>query len=281
MSRGLKVLLAFAISMAACDSFTCSQQRIRAIEQANQGVTAFQNGLYDTAERELKMAIQTDPTYDLAHYNLGKVFQKQRKWDKAIEAFEAAAQRAPSNANYQYDLGEAYLEAKQMERAEEALKKATELDDKLFKAHWRLGLVYILLERPKDADAALRKAIDSQPAAGQAVRGPGPPVPGLRRRQGGRAGVLRVRAGQRDERRVLQRPRAGAQGPEAVRAGGRRVQEGAGARAGADHGHLQRRHDLRRLVRAEPRPTTTGTGPRSTCRSTSPAPAARTAASAT
>src|SRR5688500_14951698 len=124
MSRGFKLLLAFAVSMAACDSFTCSQQRIRAIEQANQGVTAFQNGLYDTAERELKMAIQTDPTYDVAHYNLGKVFQKQRKWDKAIEAFEAAAQRAPSNANYQYDLGEAYLEAKQMERAEGALKKA-------------------------------------------------------------------------------------------------------------------------------------------------------------
>jgi Tfp pilus assembly protein PilF len=165
MSRtsGLKILLAITVAMGACDSFTCSQQRIRAIEQANQGVTNFQNGLYDSAERDLKMAIQTDPTYHLAHYTLGKVFQKQRKWDKAIEAFESAAQRDPSNANYQYDLGEAYLESKQMERAEQALKKATELDDKLFKAHWRLGLVYILLERPKDADAALRKAIDANP----------------------------------------------------------------------------------------------------------------------
>jgi tetratricopeptide (TPR) repeat protein len=165
MSRtsGLKILLAITVAMGACDSFTCSQQRIRAIEQANQGVTNFTNGLYDSAERDLKMAIQTDPTYDVAHYNLGKVFQKQRKWDKAIEAFESAAQRAPSNANYQYDLGEAYLESKQMERAEQALKKATELDEKLFKAHWRLGLVYILLERPKDADAALRKAIDANP----------------------------------------------------------------------------------------------------------------------
>jgi tetratricopeptide (TPR) repeat protein len=163
MSRGLKVLLALAVSMAACDQFVCSQDRIKAIEHANAGVTSFQNGLYDRAENELKLAIQTDATYDVAHYNLGKVFQKQRKWDKAIEAFESATQRAPGNANYYYDLGEAYLEAKQIDKAEGALKKAAELDDKLFKAHWRLGIVYLMLERPKDADAALRKAIDANP----------------------------------------------------------------------------------------------------------------------
>ena len=163
MIRGLKVLLALALSMSACDAFSCSQQRISAIEQANSGATAYQNGLYDTAEREFKAAIQTDPTYDMAHYNLGKVYQKQRKWDRAIEAFEAALQRAPNNANYFYDLGEAYLEAKQYDRAENALKKAASIDANLFKAHWRLGLTYILLERPKDADAALRRAIESNP----------------------------------------------------------------------------------------------------------------------
>ena len=122
-----------------------------------------QNGLYDTAEQDLKLAIQTDPTYDLAHYNLGKVYQKQRKWDKAMEAFEGAAERAPTNANYQYDLGEVSFEAKRVDKAEAAFKRATELDDKLFKAHWRLGLVYIVEEKPKEADAALRKAIDANP----------------------------------------------------------------------------------------------------------------------
>jgi tetratricopeptide (TPR) repeat protein len=163
MTRGLKILLALSMAMAACDQFVCSQERIKAIELANKGASAFQNGLYDTAERELKLAIQTDPTYDVAHYNLGKVFQKQRKWDKAVEAFEAAAQRAPTNANYQYDLGEAYVELRKLDAAESALKKATELDPSLFKAHWRLGLVYLFLERPKDADGALRKAIEANP----------------------------------------------------------------------------------------------------------------------
>jgi tetratricopeptide (TPR) repeat protein len=163
MRRYLKGVLALAVAMAGCDQFVCSQQRIKAIELANHGVEEFKNSLYDSAERDLKLAIQTDPSYEIAHYNLGKVYQKQRKWDKAIEAFEGATERAPNNSNYFYDLGEAYLEAKKMDSAEKALRKATELDPNLFKAHWRLGLVYLTLERPKDADVALRKAIEANP----------------------------------------------------------------------------------------------------------------------
>jgi tetratricopeptide (TPR) repeat protein len=163
MNRYLKGLLAIAIAMPACDAFVCSQQRIKAIELANKGVEGFKNNLYDTAERDLKLAIQTDPTYEIAYYNLGKVYQKQRKWDKAAESFAAAVDRAPNNANYAYDLGEANLELKKLDEAEKALKSASDLDATLFKAHWRLGIVQRLLEKPKDADASLRKAIDANP----------------------------------------------------------------------------------------------------------------------
>jgi tetratricopeptide (TPR) repeat protein len=163
MGRYLKAILVLGLIVPACDAFVCSQERIKAIEIANKGVEAFKNNLYDSAERELRLSMQTDPTYEMAYYNLGKVYQKQRKWDKAIEAFEGAAQRSPSNANFQYDLGEAYLEAKHLDKAETALKKATELDPKLFKAQWRLGLVYVFEERPKEADLALRNAIELNP----------------------------------------------------------------------------------------------------------------------
>src|SRR6185295_13043589 len=128
MQRYLKGVLALAIAMAGCDQFVCSQQRIKAIELANKGVDQFKNGLYDSAENNLRLATQTDPTYEIAYYNLGKVYQKQRKWDKAVDAFEDATKRAPSNANYFYDLGEAYLEAKKIDGAEQALRKATDLD---------------------------------------------------------------------------------------------------------------------------------------------------------
>jgi tetratricopeptide (TPR) repeat protein len=163
MNRTLKLTLLLACALPTCDKFVCSRERIKAIEFANEGVEAFKNDLYESAERLLKRAIQTDPGYEIAHYNLGKVYQKQSKWDQAIEAFQGAAERAPTNANYFYDLGEVSLEAQKITEAEAALKKAAELDPKLFKAHWRLGMVYLGLERPKEADEALRRAIESNP----------------------------------------------------------------------------------------------------------------------
>ena len=87
------VVLGLAFVLPACEGFVCSQERIKAMELSNRGTEEFKNNLYDTAERDLKEAIQTDPTYTMAYYNLGKVYQKQRKWDKAIEALEQAAQR--------------------------------------------------------------------------------------------------------------------------------------------------------------------------------------------
>ena len=155
------VVLLLAFILPACEGFVCSQQRIKAIELANRGAEAFKNSLYDTAEKDLKQAIQTDPTYDIAYYNLGKVLQKQRKWDQAAEAFESAAQKSPNNANFQYDLGEAYLESKKLDQAEKAFLAATSADSKLFKAWWRLGAVYKFLDRPKQADDAFRKAIEA------------------------------------------------------------------------------------------------------------------------
>jgi len=122
------IVLLLGFSLPACEGFVCSQERIKAIELANRGAEAFKNNLYDTAEKDLKQAIQTDPSYDIAYYNLGKVLQKQRKWDAASEAFESAAQKAPNNANYQYDLGESYLESKKIDQAEKAFIAATNAD---------------------------------------------------------------------------------------------------------------------------------------------------------
>ena len=160
-NQSLGVVLTIACVLPACEGFTCSQERIKAIELANRGAEEFKNNLYDSAEKDLKQAIQTDPSYEIAYYNLGKVFQKQRKWDKAIESFEQAVQRKPDNGNYQYDLGEAYLESKRIDDAQKALTAATVADPKLFKAWWRLGLVYKMLDRPKEADDALRHAIEA------------------------------------------------------------------------------------------------------------------------
>jgi tetratricopeptide (TPR) repeat protein len=163
MNRYFKAVVVLAVVAPACDQFVCSRERIKAMELNNKGVEEAKNNLFEGAERDFMLAISTDPTYVMSRYNLGKVYQKQRKWDKAIEAFEAATDREPTNANYFYDLGEAYAEAKKLDGAERAFKKATELGPELYKAHWRLGEVYKALEKAKEADGSLRKAIEANP----------------------------------------------------------------------------------------------------------------------
>src|SRR4051812_44991608 len=120
MRTYFKAVLLLGLVMPACDGLVCSRERMKAMEYTNTGVDEFKNSLYDSAERDFKLAIQTDPGFDLAHYNLGKLYQKQRKWDKAVEALEGATQKAPNNANYFYDLGEAYYESKKMDQSEQA-----------------------------------------------------------------------------------------------------------------------------------------------------------------
>jgi len=65
MGRYLKAILTLGLILPACDAFVCSQERIKAIEIANKGVEAFKNNLYDSAERELRLSMQTDPTYEM------------------------------------------------------------------------------------------------------------------------------------------------------------------------------------------------------------------------
>ena len=67
----LAVVLLIGLALPACEGFVCSQERIKAIELANRGAESFRNNLYDTAEKDLKQAIQTDPTYGAAYLGLG------------------------------------------------------------------------------------------------------------------------------------------------------------------------------------------------------------------
>lgn len=141
----------------------CGQQRNRSIELMNQGVQAFNNKLYDTAEKKLVEAITVDPSNELAHQNLGKVYQEQRKWEKASEAFNEALKHDTQNAQLHYDLGWSYLEQKRFDLAEKELKEAIAANDKLFKAHFRLGELLRQQEKYREADKAYRRAIEVNP----------------------------------------------------------------------------------------------------------------------
>jgi tetratricopeptide (TPR) repeat protein len=196
----------------------------------------------------------------MSYYNLGKVYQKQRKWDKAIEQFEQAAQRQPTNENFQYDLGEAYFQVKKLDNAEKAFEAATNANPKLFKGWWYLGMIRKLLDHPKEADEALRKSIEVNPRFAKSFVALGYLYLDYDFNKEAAQVFQGCVTGQGRRRRVPQRLRPGAQEPQAVRAGDGRVQEGDRPRSGSLRRPLQRRHGLLRLVRRGPRERPEGEG---------------------
>ena len=212
------VVLAIALVLPACEGFVCSQERIKAIELANSGADEFKNNLYDSAEKDLKQAIQTDPTYDIAYYNLGKVFQKQRKWDKAIESFEQAVAALAQERQLPVRPRRGLPRGKKIDQAEKALRRPrrpTEALQGVLAARPRA-------QGPQSPEGGRRRAPQrhrGQPALLEVVRRARLPLPRLRLQQGSGAGLPGLRHGQGRRRRVPQRLRARAQEPQAVRAG--------------------------------------------------------------
>lgn len=66
------------------------------------GVAYFRNGNYLEAEREFKAVTILDHSQVRAHYNLGAVYFRQKKWDQAAEAFLKAAEIDPSQRAHLY-----------------------------------------------------------------------------------------------------------------------------------------------------------------------------------
>jgi superkiller protein 3 len=151
-----KTLLTVAVVLAALG---CNEQRNKSIELMNSGVEKYKNRLFDSAERDMQAAIQVDPTNVLAHYNLGKVLEEEKKWNDAASEFEKAIVGDANNGNYHYDLGHACQEAGKLDQAEKELQEAVRIDPKLYKAYYRLGVVYEAKEKLKDADDMYRKSI--------------------------------------------------------------------------------------------------------------------------
>jgi superkiller protein 3 len=156
------LLTAFLVAPLSVSLAGCYENRNKSIEYMNTGVENAKNKLYDSAVKNLKQAVETDPHNHVAWFNLGIVYKDQKKWDEAASAFSEAV-KIEDDPNYHYELGTALQEAKKLDQAKSEFEAALKTNDKLFKVHFRLGTVYEAQEKPRDADAEYRKAIAVNP----------------------------------------------------------------------------------------------------------------------
>jgi tetratricopeptide (TPR) repeat protein len=111
------------------------------------------------AEEAFKRAIEKSPTFGLAIYNLGAVYDRQDKVDDAIAQLERIA---PYNANQptlMFELGLLYVRAGKKDNALAAMRRAVLLAPQFANARWYLAL---LLEDAGDIDGAIAQLEEIQ-----------------------------------------------------------------------------------------------------------------------
>ncbi|MBV8858074.1 MAG: tetratricopeptide repeat protein [Acidobacteria bacterium] len=112
----------------------------------------------DKAASLLAEAIAQHPQFGLAHNELGLVYMREGKLDKALEEYKAAAQTLPDDPFVQLDYGTALTQKKDFPEAEKHLRASLKRLDKMAAAHLYLGITLIGLRNFEEAERELQQA---------------------------------------------------------------------------------------------------------------------------
>lgn len=175
-----KLLVAGFLVSTMAFSTACglaSRDRVRSIKRMNEGIELSKKNNTAGAEKALQEAVAIDKTNSQAHFNLGKIYRKQKKWVDAEKAFQSAIEAMVDSPNgkFWYELGAVQSEQGSADGVPTAEKEAAfrksissyqealKLNPKLYKAHYRTAVLHEKLDEPEQADVEYRKTIELKP----------------------------------------------------------------------------------------------------------------------
>jgi tetratricopeptide (TPR) repeat protein len=108
---------------------------------------------YQSAERELRKALELDPDSANANNNLAYLYSEQNRNLRRALALAQKAVRVEPNQGYIWDtLGWVHYRLKNYPDAENALLKVFDFERQSYDAaHYHLGMVYVRMKRLKEA----------------------------------------------------------------------------------------------------------------------------------
>lgn len=113
----------------------------------------------DKAMTLLGDAIKQHPQFALAHNELGVLYMRAGKVDKALEEYKAASAVLPDDPTIQLNYGSALTQKKDFAAAEKQLRAALVKLDKAATGHLYLGITLIGLKNYAEAETELQQAV--------------------------------------------------------------------------------------------------------------------------
>ncbi|MCC6739621.1 MAG: tetratricopeptide repeat protein [Planctomycetia bacterium] len=111
----------------------------------------------------LRRAVELDPEFAMAQYNLGVALQRAGRHEAAIEALQASIRISPGSYDALYTLGMAAGAVKQNALAADCFDKAIAIAPRRAEAWVGKGLLLRQIGRVADARAAFEKALEVDP----------------------------------------------------------------------------------------------------------------------
>jgi Tfp pilus assembly protein PilF len=130
-----------------------------AIDLYVKGQEAAHKGDNDKAASLFGQAIAQHQQFGLAHNELGLIYMRMGKLDKALEEYKAASQSLPEDPFVQLNYGTALTQKKEFATAEKQLRAALKRLDKAAAGHLYLGISLIGLKNFDEAEGELQQAV--------------------------------------------------------------------------------------------------------------------------
>jgi tetratricopeptide (TPR) repeat protein len=115
------------------------------------------------AERELKRAIELNPSYAIAHQWYGETLGIMGRPEEGIVEEKRALELDPLSLLINRDLGDEFYFARQYDQAIEQYWKTLELDPSFIQAHLNLGMAYVQKSMYKEAIAEFERELVVSP----------------------------------------------------------------------------------------------------------------------
>lgn len=120
-------------------------------------------GLVQQAEKHYRIAIELDPQFSDAIFNLGNLYFREKDFPSAIQSLQMALETSPNDVKIHYLLATVYKESKQFQEAAIHFQKVLELDPKHLLAQNFLGVIFYELKEFEKAQEAFDKVLNLDP----------------------------------------------------------------------------------------------------------------------
>ncbi len=162
MKVGKVLFLDAIIALALCTG--CSRDpQVRKKAYLDKGVSYFEKGKYDAAIIEYQNAIQIDPDFAAAHYEMARSLVKKEDWTHAFRELQHAVQLDPKNFKAQLDLADFYLAGRKYQEAHDHAALVLQSDPKNAQAEVILSDADAALGDPQKALSEAQQAMQMDP----------------------------------------------------------------------------------------------------------------------